>query len=55
MDIETLKKVNGDLISTIEETLKIQQEGRDKRKQAELELANIEKELKDKLIGARTK
>ena len=55
VDIETLKKVNGDLISTIEETLKIQQEGRDKRKQAELELANIEKELKDKLIGARTK
>lgn len=53
VDIETLKKVNGDLISTIEETLKIQQEGKEKRKQAEVELANIEKELKDKLIGVR--
>ena len=53
VDIETLKKVNGDLISTIEETLKIQQEGREKRKQAEVELQNIEKELKDKLMGVR--
>jgi uncharacterized protein YaaN involved in tellurite resistance len=53
VDIETLKKVNGDLISTIEETLKIQHEGREKRKQAEIELATIEKELKDKLIGVR--
>lgn len=55
VDIETLKKVNGDLISTIEETLKIQQEGKEKRKQAEVELANIEKELKDKLVAVRTK
>lgn len=55
VDIETLKKVNVDLISTIEETLKIQQEGREKRKQAELELANIEKELKNKLVGTSTK
>ncbi|OGO77042.1 MAG: tellurium resistance protein [Clostridiales bacterium GWB2_37_7] len=54
VDIDTLKKVNGDLISTIEETLKIQQEGREKRKQAEVELANIEKELKDKLVGVRS-
>lgn len=50
VDIETLKQVNGDLIATIEETLKIQQEGRTKRQQAEVELQNIEKELKDKLI-----
>lgn len=55
VDIETLKKVNGDLISTIEETLKIQQEGKEKRKQAEVELANIEKELKNKLVAVRTK
>ncbi|MDF2532622.1 MAG: tellurium resistance protein [Clostridia bacterium] len=55
VDIETLKKVNGDLISTIEETLKIQQEGREKRKQAEIELATIEKELKEKLVGAGTR
>lgn len=55
VDIETLKKVNGDLISTIEETLKIQQEGKEKRRQAEIELTNIEKELKDKLISIKTK
>lgn len=53
VDIETLKKVNGDLIATIEETLKIQADGREKRKQAEIELKNIENELKNKLIGAR--
>ena len=53
VDIDTLKKVNADLISTIEETLKIQQEGRIKRQQAEVELQNIEKELKDKLISAK--
>jgi uncharacterized protein YaaN involved in tellurite resistance len=51
VDIETLKKVNEDLITTIEETLNIQKEGRIKRKQAEEELAAIEKELKQKLIG----
>jgi uncharacterized protein YaaN involved in tellurite resistance len=51
VDIETLKKVNEDLIATIEETLNIQKEGRIKRKQAEEELAAIEKELKQKLIG----
>ncbi|MDF2520238.1 MAG: tellurite resistance protein [Clostridia bacterium] len=53
VDIETLKKVNGDLISTIEETLKIQQDGKEKRRQAEVELANIEKELKDKLVSIK--
>lgn len=52
VDIETLKKVNTDLISTIDETLKIQKEGREKRQQAEVELINIEKELKQKLIGS---
>lgn len=55
VDIETLKKVNGDLISTIDETIKIQQEGREKRRQAEVELANIERELKDKLVGVKNK
>lgn len=54
VDIETLKKVNVDLISTIEETLRIQQDGRVKRQQAEVELANIEKELKDKLTAVRS-
>jgi len=51
VDIETLKKVNEDLIATIDETLNIQKEGRIKRKQAEEELAAIERELKQKLIG----
>jgi uncharacterized protein YaaN involved in tellurite resistance len=49
VEIETLKKVHGDLISTIEETLKIQQEGRVKRREAEGELVKIEGELKEKL------
>ncbi len=51
VDIETLKKVNIDLIDTIDETLNIQKEGRLKRQQAEEELVAIEKELKKKLIG----
>jgi uncharacterized protein YaaN involved in tellurite resistance len=53
VEIETLKKVNSDLISTIEETLKIQQEGRQKRAAAEGELVKIETELKDKLKSAQ--
>ncbi|KJR40885.1 toxic anion resistance family protein [Candidatus Magnetoovum chiemensis] len=53
VDLETLKKVNADLVSTIDETIKIQQEGRVKRIQAEKELVNIEKELKDKLTSLR--
>lgn len=50
IEIETLKKVNSDLISTLEETLKIQADGKAKRQQAEVELGNMEKELKNKLI-----
>ncbi|MFZ5353163.1 MAG: toxic anion resistance protein [Bacillota bacterium] len=53
VDIETLKKVNADLIQTIEETITIQQEGRKKRQQAEIELAAIEKELKEKLVAVK--
>lgn len=53
VEIETLKKVNSDLISTIEETIKIQKEGRVKRRQAEGELLKIEKELKDKLVALK--
>lgn len=49
VEIETLKKVHDELIATIEETLKIQQEGRVKRKEAETELAKLEGELKEKL------
>ena len=50
VDIETVKKVNEDLISTIEETVKIQQEGRQKRAAAEKELVAIEGKLKDALL-----
>ncbi len=53
VDIETLKKVNADLIETIEETIKIQQEGRTARQNAETELAGIESQLKNVLLEAR--
>jgi len=49
IDIETLKKVNAELISTIEETLRLQQEGKTKRQEAEHQLRNIEADLKAKL------
>lgn len=50
VDIETVKKVNEDLISTLEETLRIQAEGRQKRQAAERELITIEGRLKDALL-----
>ncbi|MBQ7454185.1 MAG: toxic anion resistance protein, partial [Selenomonadaceae bacterium] len=50
VDIETVKKVNEDLISTIEETLRIQSEGRQRRQAAERELVAIEGRLKDALL-----
>ena len=50
VDLETLKKVNDDLISTIEETIQIQREGRAARQSAEAELAGIEQKLKDALL-----
>ncbi len=51
VEIDTLKKVNADLIATIEDTLKIQQEGRQKRQQAETELVKLEQDLKEKLTS----
>lgn len=50
VDIETVKKVNEDLISTLEETLRIQHEGRQRRQAAEKELVAIEGRLKDALL-----
>ena len=50
VDIETLKKTQENLISTLEETLRIQEEGRTKRRHAEQELATMENELKQKLL-----
>ena len=49
VDIETVRKVNDDLVTTIEETLKIQQEGRVKRRAAEAELVALESRLKKAL------
>ncbi|MDR1948563.1 MAG: toxic anion resistance protein [Spirochaetaceae bacterium] len=48
--VETLKKVNADLIATLEETIVIQAKGREARKEAEVELVKIESELKGKLV-----
>lgn len=50
VDIETLKHTNSQLISTLDEVVKIQDEGRQKRQEAEMELARIEAELKNKLL-----
>ncbi|MCK1976691.1 toxic anion resistance protein [Jeotgalicoccus huakuii] len=50
VDIETLKLTQENLVSTIEETLKIQSEGSQKRKSAEAELVTMEKELKERLL-----
>ena len=53
VDIETLKHTNEQLISTLDEVAKIQQEGAQKRRDAEVELARIESELKTKLRELR--
>ena len=52
VDIDTLKHTNESLISTLDEVLKIQTEGKAKRREAEVELAQIENQLKDKLLQA---
>lgn len=53
VDIETLKETNATLISTLDEVMKIQTEGRAKRAAAEAELRTIENELKAKLLEVR--
>lgn len=53
VDIETLRTTNESLISTLDEVLRIQTEGRQKRKEAEIELNRIENELKEKLLSMR--
>lgn len=52
VDIETIKHTNEQLISTMDEVLKIQAEGKERRKNAEQELGQIEQELKNKLLEA---
>lgn len=53
VDIETLKQTNESLISTLDEVVRIQEEGRQKRKEAEVELRRIEGELRDRLLQMR--
>lgn len=50
VDIDTLQKTQNDLVETIQETLRIQQEGKEKRRAAEIELGHMEEDLKNKLL-----
>ena len=52
VDIETLKHTNEQLISTIDEVLLVQKEGKERRQAAEVELLEIEGQLKQKLLEA---
>lgn len=51
IDIETLQKTQNDLLETLEETVRIQQEGRQKRRSAEKELGVMENQLKQQLLS----
>lgn len=50
IDIETLKTTNQTLITTLDEVLKIQQDGREKRRNAEIELQKLENDMRNKLL-----
>mgnify|MGYP003370280847 CR=1 FL=1 len=50
VDLETLKKTNGDLIQTLDDVMRIQKEGRIRRQEAELEMHRMEEDLKRKLL-----
>lgn len=50
VDVETLKKTNQDIIETLDKVIQIHENGRIKRQEAEIELENIEKELKEKMV-----
>ncbi len=54
VDMETLKNTNESLISTLDEVMRIQTEGREKRRQAEIDLRNMEDQLKNKLLSLST-
>ena len=54
VDIETLKKTNAELISTLDDVVKIQQDGRTQRLAAEAEMAKMESDLKNKLLQIRS-
>ena len=55
VDMETLKNTNASLISTLDEVMKIQADGRAKRRAAEVEMQNMENELKKKLLEISNK
>lgn len=55
VDIETLKHTNQSLISTLDEVMKIQTEGRAKRQEAEREMLKLEAEMKEKLLQINRK
>ena len=50
VDIETLQHTNAELVATLDDIMKIQQEGRAKRAEAEKELAAIEAQIKSKML-----
>ncbi|WP_159722624.1 toxic anion resistance protein [Enterococcus sp. CSURQ0835] len=50
VDLETLQQTQNDLVETLEETLRIQKEGKERRQAAELELGHMENDLKQKLM-----
>ena len=50
VDVETLQKTNQDIIDTLDEVIRIHEDGRQRRQAAEVELAKIEDELKQKLL-----
>lgn len=50
VDIETLKSTHENIIETVEQTLQIQAEGREKRQQAEQELQYLEADMKERLL-----
>lgn len=50
VDIETLKKTNEQLIKTFDEVMQIQEDGRKKRQEAELEMRRMEEELRQKML-----
>ncbi len=53
VDLETLQKTNADLIQTLDDVMRIQMEGRQKRRAAEMEMHRMEEELKRKLLEIR--
>ena len=50
IDIETLKETNANLIETLDEVMNIQEEGRKRRREAEIELQKMEDDVKNKLL-----